>query len=672
MRIKFGPDVAFISLFILLLICIVIPMPGWLLDFLISLNICGTMLILIISLNISSAIELPSFPSILLVTTLLRLSLNVASTRAILTTGDAGRVISAFGNFVISGNYFAGAVVFLIITIIQLIVVTKGAERVAEVSARFTLDAMPGKQMSIDAELRSGHITQEEAIKRRTNLAIESQFFGSMDGAMKFVKGDAIAGILISIINIIGGMLTGIIVRNLSLQEAISRYTILSIGDGLVSQIPSLIISVSAGIIITRISTIKKAGLGKEIFVGLTQKPILIFIAAVVAILFSLLPHIPFIPFFLIGITLAIAYRKLRNSEPHHLSNHLVEETHKKLSQCDNSTSLNQESVSPFAEPITLVISNKLCEDPSIGSAEYIIKEIVPSIRKRFIDKLGFRMPGIHIIVSEGSEPAFTLLVYETEVASFTFKENALFTIDSKYSEDAITELLGGEYVKYYTDDGPKTEGDKLRIGQVLPEIIYAQVQRHIRDLFGIQETSELIEELSQRYPILIRETIPKAVSISTLSEVLKNLLFEGVSIKNMKSILETIGRYAPFEKSPNLLTEFVRVSLARQICQTLSINNRLNVSILSSEINKIILDSIAEVEGEQILSISPENARKVIEAIRTARYASNLPFVILTDFETRRFIKKIIEYELPFCPVLSFKEVSPYVKIEPIGMINL
>ncbi len=671
MRFRIGPDVTFISLFILLLICIIIPMPGWLLDFFISMNICATILILVISLNISSAVELPSFPSILLVTTLFRLSLNVASTRAILTTGEAGRVIAAFGNFVIAGNYFAGAVVFLIITIIQLIVVTKGAERVAEVSARFTLDAMPGKQMSIDAELRSGHITQEEAIRRRTNLSIESQFFGSMDGAMKFVKGDAIAGILISLINVAGGILTGTVMKNLSVADAVSKYTILSIGDGLVSQIPSLVISVSAGIIITRISTIKKAGLGKEIFINLTRKPLMILIASVIAVLFSLLPHIPFLPFFLIGASLAVAYRRLNSASPDEKANQEPENT-RKAQERGNPVPENNETNSLFAEPVTLVVSEGLCSDSSIGSPDFIIRNILASVRKRFLERLGYRMPGVRVVISDSSEPSFSLNIYGTEVANLTFRKDAVYTIRKRYSKDAIAELASGEYVKYYTEGDGQGSTENPGLAQVMQEILYSYILKNIRELFGIQETSEIIEEFSQRYPALIRETIPRAAGINTLSEILKNLLSEGVSIKNMKNILETIERYAPFEKNPILLTEFVRVSLARQICQNLSAGQRLPVYVLSQEINRLILDSISDIGGEHVLSISPENARRIIEAVKNTRENSEGHLVIMTDFEVRRFVRKLIEYEMPFVSVISFKEVSCNVRIEPAGVIGL
>jgi len=670
MRIKIGPDVAFILLFVMLIVCIVIPLPGWLLDILISTNICITILILVISLNISSAVELPSFPSILLVTTLFRLSLNVASTRAILTNGDAGRVISAFGNFVISGNYFAGAVVFLIITIIQLLVVTKGAERVAEVSARFTLDAMPGKQMSIDAELRSGQISQEEAIRRRGNLSIESQFFGSMDGAMKFVKGDAIAGILISSINVIGGILTGTIMRDLTISDAIKRYTILSIGDGLVSQIPSLLISISAGIIITRISTIKKSGLGKEIFFNLTRKPLMILIAAIIAMIFSLLPHIPFMPFFLIGIVLTFAYRRL-NSSPK-LEEQDVEsaKTMQKIDK-DNSRINIAESVNPFAEPITLVLSERLCQDSSIGSADIVVSDILTNLRKRFFEKLGYKLPGVRVQVSDLSDIYFSLDIFGAEICSYSFTNDPHFVVDNTYSDDVITELENGQYIRLLKDEEKDTDAQIIELKYVVTEILYSHLIRHINELFGIQETSDIIDELSQRYPALVRETIPRTIGINTLSEVLKNLLSERVSVKNMKNILETIERYYVFEKNPNLLSEFVRISLSRQICQNMSLNHRLYLHILSPEINKIIYDSLSEIGGEQVLAISPENARVIIEAVRKSRRTSSMPMTIITDFELRRFVRKVIEYELPFVNVISFKEISPNIQIEVVGNIT-
>lgn len=664
MKFKITADMAFVMLFIMVIICIVIPLPGWLLDILISMNICITILVLIISLNIASAVELPSFPSILLVTTLFRLALNVASTRAILTSGDAGRVISAFGNFVISGNYFAGAVVFLIITIIQLIVVTKGAERVAEVSARFTLDAMPGKQMSIDAELRAGHITQEEAIKRRGNLSVESQFFGSMDGAMKFVKGDAIAGILISLINVVGGISTGTIMKNLSVSEAIQRYTILSIGDGLVSQIPSLIISVSAGIIITRISTIKKAGLGKEIFANLTKRPLTILIAAVVALIFSLLPYIPFLPFFLIGTLFIFAYKKLNNTKDEPAD---IKES--SITQIDNKP-VEQNAIEPlysFAEPLTLTVSEGLTREKSIGSAEFIIKDVLTGVRRRLMKKYGYKMPGVKVIKEDGDELFFSLSIYGAEVFVFRCNQDPLFALRRRYSEGALTQLENGKYI-YYSDG---TEEESFDLKAIMTEILFSQILKNVRELFGIQETSEIVEELGNRYPALVKEVVPRTIGLNALSEVFKNLLSEQVSIRNMKSILETIDRYAPFEKNPNLLSEFVRVSLSKQSCQELSEDGRLPVYILSQNINKIIYDSLANIQGETVLSINPEDTRKIIETIKNVIKDSDHRPVIIADFELRRFIRKIIEYEMPFVSVLSLKEISPNVKVEPVGVID-
>jgi len=666
-KFRVTPDIAFVSLFIMLIICIIIPLPGWLIDLLISMNITATILILIISLNISSAVELPSFPSILLITTLFRLSLNVASTRAILTEGDAGRVISAFGNFVIAGNYFAGAVVFLIITIIQIVVVTKGAERVAEVSARFTLDAMPGKQMSIDAELRSGNITQEEAKRRRTNLSIESQFFGSMDGAMKFVKGDAIAGILISCINVIGGISTGTIMKNMSLSEAVSRYTILSIGDGLVSQIPSLIISISAGIIITRISTTKKAGLGKELFINLTRKPITILIASIIALLFSLLPYIPFLPFFMMGAIFFAAYKKLNREQIDENSENKAENIESKNRGDTQEIRQNEKNI--FADPLILSVSQGIIDDKSINTADNILLDIVPEVRKVLLERYGFKLAGVRIVKNDETEPKISLKIFGVNAFSITFLPNSGFVKTVKSREPVISELYDGSYIVYSSKNDDENEILSLR--DVLCEILITQIYKNFRELFGIQETSEIIEELSVRYPALVRETIPKSIGINTLSEVLKNLLSEGISIRNMKGILETIQRFAPFEKNPNLLSEFVRVYLSRQICQNLSIDNRLPIYVLSPEINKIIQDSLADIGGEQVLSISPDSARKIIESIKRLRAGSEIPITIMTDFDTRRFVRRILEYELPFVNVLSFKEICSDVKIEFKGTVG-
>ncbi len=670
LRFKFGPDMAFIILFILLIICIVIPMPAYLIDVLISLNLCATILILVISLNISSAVELPSFPSILLITTLFRLSLNVASTRAILTEGDAGRVIFAFGNFVIQGNYFAGAVVFLIITIIQIIVVTKGAERVAEVSARFTLDAMPGKQMSIDAELRSGHISPEEAIRRRSNLAVESQFFGSMDGAMKFVKGDAIAGILISIINVVGGISTGTIMKNLSISDAVSRYTILSIGDGLVSQIPSLIISISAGIIITRISTVKKAGLGKEIYLNLTRKPLMILVVSIVALIFAILPHIPFIPFFLIASAFFLAYRRLNNSMK---DNEVDDSSRYAINSANSNTlenALSEPQVSVLVEPISLIVSNGLINEPSIISAETIVRDLISQVRKDLITEIGYRLPGVKVVKTDEDEITIGLKLFGVRVSKMGLKSNPSFVKIDKYAEDVILELYDGTYIRYANEnDSPEKIID---IREFIIEFIKTQINKNIRDMFGIQETSEIVEEISSRYPALIKETVPRSINLNLLSEVLKNLLAEGVSIRNIKGILETLQKYVPFEKNPNILTEFVRVSLSRQICQTLSRNRAISVTVVSPEINKIILDSLADVQGESVLAINPQDAKRIIDRIKEAKLNSKGQMNLLTDFEQRRFLRKIIEYEMPFVHVLSFKEICPEIKVDINGTINL
>lgn len=625
-----------------------VPLPTPLLDLLLTTNIFAATTILFVSLYIQDATRIASFPTILLITTLFRLGLNVSSTRLILLQADAGEVIRAFGSFVAGGNLVVGLVIFLILTVIQFVVITKGAERVAEVSARFTLDALPGKQMSIDADFRAGLFDVHEARRRRSELQRESQLYGAMDGAMKFVKGDAIAGIIITVINLIGGFAIGVLQRGMDPGQSVRTYSLLTIGDGLVSQIPALLISVAAGIVVTRVaSEEKESDLGKDIGVQILAQPKALAIVSVLLLTLALVPGLPTPPFLALGaVAGGIAYGLLRAHE----------RTREAEDRTDREAQRSRAQLAPAA-PILLQLSPELAERLASGERERLARlllelpatlhaesgVLVPEIAVRTHDALSFADADRR----EDAPNSFAILLGEIPVHRGTVPLRG----DGDHDEETV------EPSRYLAS----------RIREVL--------RRYLHELLGLQEVRALLDRLAVTHPALVTEVVPKRVELSELTEVLQRLVRERVSIRDTRSVLEAVAEAARSESDPFELTELVRARLARQICARFSRGDgKLPVYTVDAEIQQAIRESIRRGPAGAYLGLAPDLREEILAATRRALRgaAQEDPPVLLVEPEVRPHLKKLLDGEFPEAAVLSIRELTPELVLQPIGLITV
>ncbi len=626
-------DASLAALVVVMVGMMIIPLPTWLLDILIATNISIAVLMLLVAMYISGGLQFAAFPTVLLVTTLYRLALNISSTRLILLQADAGEVIDAFGNFVVQGNYVVGAVVFLIITLVQFLVIAKGSERVAEVGARFTLDAMPGKQMSIDAELRTGAIGQDEARDKRQHLQRESQFYGAMDGAMKFVKGDAIAGIVITIINILGGLTIGIAMRGMSAGEALRIYGLLTIGDGLVSQIPALLISTSAGLVVTRVASEQEdASLGSEVAKQIFGDPRSLTIAAVFLFVLAIVPGLPAFPFLVLSAVFGVVALRLNRRAPRGAPG-------KDGAFPEEEMDLTKGLV-PVVVPVALDVGSTLWEtllDQTNGAS--LLEGEVARLRDESFVELGVMVPGVR-----------------------TRRADQLTGLGYLISVQEVPVISGS-----VPEDTPKQEA----LARVTQDLRGA-IRRRARDLVGIQEVQGMLDQLERAYPALVRNVTPKPVSLALLTDVLRRLVEEGVSIRPMREILEALATYAPHEKDPVQLTELVRGSLRRQITHKHARDGVLPVVMLDPAIEDAIRDSIQHTSTGSFLAMQPDVAKEVIANIqRTCADRPEEP-LLLTQADVRRFVRRLIEVDLPNAVVLSYQELAPEVTVQPVGRVVL
>ena len=638
-----GADIVLAVLVISVVAMMIVPLPTWLLDILLATNLSLSVAILLVVLYVPDALAIATFPTVLLLTTLFRLALNVSSSRLILLQANAGEVIRAFGQFVVRGNYVVGAVVFLILTVIQFVVIAKGSERVAEVSARFVLDAMPGKQMAIDAELRSGTIDGNEARRRRRSLSRESQFYGSMDGAMKFVKGDVIASLVITIINILGGLAIGVGQRGMPAVEALKRYGLLTIGDGLVSQIPALILSVGAGVLVTRTASEEPdTPLGEELSRQLFGTPKALKVASVFVLLLAIVPGLPAAPFFVIGAALffiARARTRTLSLEDHRVATEPAAQT----------TTRKGPQFLPMVVPWSVEASEDLeaaLEDGSTpsGEEELGLRSQVMALREQIFGELGVPLPSPrvrvnptlpprHVVVSLHEVPARALIV-PPELSDF----------------EAAT------YVA--------TEAAIL-------------LRARASDFLGLGETQRLLDELEQFAPATVRNVVPKPVSLALLADVLRRLVEEKVAIRDLRAVLEALSSVAATEKDPLHLAEYVRAQLRRAITFKLTLGApNLGVFLLDPIIEDTIRRAITRTPNGAFLSLPPAASRDVIAAIRRAileggEGANALP-VILTQPDIRRFVRKLIDAEIPEITVVSFAELLPEVALRPMARAHL
>lgn len=663
---------------IAIVIIIIIPIPLGALDVLLSFNISLALLILLIAMYTQEALQFSIFPSILLITTLFRLALNITTTRYILSKGTAGNVINTFGDFVIGGNAIVGFIVFLIIIIVQFLVITKGSERVAEVAARFTLDAMPGKQMAIDADLNAGLIDDSDARDRRKKIQREADFYGAMDGASKFVKGDAIAGIIITIINIIAGFIIGVSIQGLDLVAAMEKYTILTVGDGLVSQIPALLISTATGIVVTRAAS--EGNLGNDLMKQLFNQPKIMFIISGVLLFFGIigLPFIPFASLSIVFLFLGLNLRKaLRESEVEDIPDEIAEVVDEKR---------KPENVMPLlnVDPIELEFGYGILPLADSSQGGDLFDRLV-MIRRQCALELGIIVPMIrlrdniqlepnqYIIKIKGVEMAIGEIVFdhylamnpgmlEEELEGIDTIEPA-FGLPAKWINEQEREKA--EILGYTVVDPPSI------IATHLTEII----KKHAFELLGRQDVKKLIDNVKENHSVLVDELIPNQMGLGDIQKVLGNLLKEGISIRNMVTILETLADYSSITRDTDMLTEYVRQALGRAITKQFISSQPAKVITIAKELEQKIMDSIQQTENGTYISMDPDMMQKVINSLShqlQKLIALGEQPIVITAPIVRLYFKRLSEQLTSELVVLSYNEVDPTIEIQSVGAVNL
>mgnify|MGYP001420583284 CR=1 FL=1 len=673
-------DLSVILGVILIIAMLIIPLPPVLLDFLIVVNIALALLIILVAMNTKEALQFSVFPSLLLLVTLFRLGLNVSTTRSILGKGEAGNVIDTFGKFVVGGNALVGFVVFLILIIIQFIVITKGAERVSEVSARFTLDAMPGKQMAIDADLNAGMISEEQARERREKISKEADFYGAMDGASKFVKGDAIAGIIIVIINMIFGIVIGMLQQGLDFSQSVQTYTLLTVGDGLVSQIPALLISTATGIIVTRAAS--DGNLGEDITSQLLAFPKLLYVAA--ATIFLLGIFTPINPLITTPIALILAmgaYFILQNKEK---EMEFVQEESEEEIETDQLKS--PESVVNLlqVDPIEFEFGYGLIPLADTSQGGDLLDRIV-MIRRQLALELGIVVPIVRIRDNIQLKPnEYRIKLKGEEVARGEILLDHYLAMSPGIEDESIdgidtVEPAFGMPAKWITEE-MKEKAELSGYTVVDPPSVVSthlteMIKSHADELLGRQETKQLIDHLKEQYPILVEEVTPEPLSVGEIQKILAKLLKERVSIRNLPTIFETIADYAQITNDTDVIVEYVRQSLARQITTQYVIEGEpLRVITLSAMVEKEIAESVQQTEHGSFLSLDPNRSNEILEAI--AREINQFPGmgqtpIILCSPAIRMYVRQLIERYFSNIPVLSYNELEPTIEVQSVGVVN-
>lgn len=670
----------FVALAIItIVIMMIIPLPTILLDLLLCVNITLALVIVMVAIYNVEPLDFSVFPSLLLVTTLFRLALNVSSTRLILLQGYAGEVIMSFGNFVVGGNAVVGFIVFVILIIIQFIVITKGSERVAEVAARFTLDAMPGKQMSIDADLNSGAISDTEARARRMKIQNEADFYGAMDGASKFVKGDAIAAIIIIIINILGGFVIGMVQRNLDVTHALSTYTLLTVGEGLVNQIPALLVSTATGIVVTRAAS--DNNLGQDLTTQLFHNPRVFFIASGVLCILAIIPGLPGIPFMALSlITFIIAYN-LRKTASESVEDSMVKQEEKEKEEIrkpENIISLLQ------VDPMELEIGYSLIPLVDTGQGGDLLERIV-MIRRQCALEMGLVVPTIRIRDNIQIKPnAYSVKLKGIEIAKGELLLDHYLAMNSGTVFEEITGIdtvepafgLPALWI-------PESEREQAELNgytvvdavSVLATHITEVIKSHASEILGRQETQNLVDSIKQSNASVVEELMPDLLSIGDIQKVLANLLKERISIRDMVTILEVLADYAKMTKDTEILTEYVRHALSRQITKQNVQNNILPAVTLDPATENIIASAVQRNDHGSYVSLEPNNMQRLINSLNSELpKLTNLGYqpIVLTSPAVRLYFRKLIERSIPGIVVLSHAEIQPDVEIQVLGVVKI
>ncbi len=684
-------DIILAALVIGIIGMMIVPLPTMMLDILLTLNITLAVTLLMVSLYIPNALKIAAFPSILLITTLFRLALNISSTRLILLQADAGEVIDSFGNFVVQGNYVVGAVIFLILTLIQFLVIAKGSERVSEVAARFTLDALPGKQMSIDADLRAGAFDLDEARKKRAKVQKESQLYGAMDGAMKFVKGDAIAGIIITSINIVAGIIIGVVQIGMSAGEAAQTYTLLTIGDGLVSQIPALLIATTAGIIVTRVASEKDgAHLGADIFSQILAQPKALAIAAGLLAVLAIVPGLPFVPFMLLSAlvgTVAFGIMKGRQGGLGDLAAE-EEEAVEEIEREAEEGARQAKAMIPAVTPLTLELGEGLSAAIDGERAQWL-RETIPSMREGIFFELGVKIPGVRVRSNSRGCKSDELLVQLDEVpvrrapvplghVLVNDSPRALEVFDVE--ADAATHPVSGAeaaWVPYASRQIVEEAGYATwDEAEYIVLTMTAAIKENAHEFVTLQSVRGMLDQLEGPYPAAVQEVTPKLLGLQEVTEILRRLAEEQVSLRNLPGILEILADRGRTEKNPVKLTEQVRSGLKKYITHKFSgTDGSVLVYLMEREIEETIKSAVKLTETGSFLTLSPDVTREILSAVRREIEGDldngRMP-ILLTDQGVRRYLKRLVAVEFPKVTVLAYQELDPALTIQPLGRISI
>ncbi len=671
-----------------ILIIMILPLPTMLLDLLLSLGITMSLTILLMSMYNTNPLDFSSFPSLLLLTTLFRLSLNIASTRLILLHGHegpgaVGRVIQSFGDFVVGGSFAVGTIIFLIMVLINFIVITKGSGRIAEVAARFTLDAMPGKQMAIDADLNAGLIDEETAKQRRQEISKQSEFYGSMDGASKFVRGEAIASIVIMVINIIGGLCIGFFIQNMDLFQAAETFTLLTIGDGLVSQIPSLIISTSAGIIVSRAAS--DVGMGKELSIQFGRQPQALAVSSGIILLFGLIPGLPHVPFLILGICMGgLAWFAFQYQAKEQESEAIKEEEEKKATEALPGSPETVESLLNL-DILELEVGYGLI--PLVDdSQEGDLLERIRGIRRQFATEMGLIIPPLHVRDNLQIKPdEYVLVLKGIEIARGELMMGYLLAMDSGAAKREIEGIPTTEPAfqlpALWIAEDKKDEAQVAGYTVVDPSTVIAThltevLRSHADELLGRQDTQKLLDNLAKTHPKVVEELVPNLLTLGGVQKVLQNLLREQVSIRDILTITETLADYAPMSTDPDILTEYVRQKLARSIISAMTDEDgKISVLTLSTQIEDLIRESIQKTEQGSFLTLEPNLVRTIIESIQQEAekiHEEGFQTILICSPLIRRHLRQLIERFLPQAQVISHNEITAQTKIASLGTIQL
>lgn len=665
-------DLALAVLLVMVIFMMIMPLPTLVIDTLIAFNMSLAIIMLMLAIYLPSPLSFSSFPSVLLLSTLFRLSLSIATTRVILSEGEAGHIIQTFGEFVVAGNMIVGIVVFLIITIVQFIVITKGSERIAEVSARFSLDAMPGKQMSIDSDLRAGVITMADARKRRSNLEKESQLFGSMDGAMKFVKGDAIAGLIIIIVNLIGGIAIGSFQRGMPIGEAMELYSLLTIGDGLVSQIPALFVSITSGIIVSRVTVDEESNLGEDIGRQLLGQPNALLIGATVVTLMGLIPGFPTIVFFFLGAILGLTgflLKKVQNRFEFGATEEVTVIGNQRAELLAGGGSPSEMEALDVMQPLAPV----LVELPESARESISLPELNTSfvaVREDFYKDLGVTLEGISMSLSKQIEDdTYRISVHGIPVGQgqLGIKKPLLAQTETNtLNQNALPQVLSRGL-------------DKLNPSQILTRHVAYILRRQAPEFIGVQEIHALMGKLEAAgYATLVQEA-QRAVNKTRMVDILKRLLGEGISVRDMRQILGTLVEFGETEKDNGILTERVRIGMKRQLSYTYTNGTgRLPVYLFDPESEKLAQSSVRQTPAGVHLALTPDVNRRLVNNLHmleenNRQLISEGPRpVILTSLDLRRHLRTHLAAEFPDLSIMSLPELTANVSVQPVGEIRL